>query len=82
MFTDVDAKFSKISTMLNRLDAFTLPELLAAIEECTESIMKPVVVSCVYNIRDWLSPCLNDIHNQTFPHVYRYDTLLIPSRAG
>ena len=73
---DIDAKFSKISTSLKRRAAKTLPELFDVIEKSTQDKMVCCSIPCVYDIREWLSPCINDIHNHSHPHVYRYQYLL------
>lgn len=71
-FADIDAKFSKISMALKRHDAKTVIELVEVIKNSTSSSMLPELLTTVFNIRDWLSPYIEEIHNHRFPHVYRY----------
>lgn len=70
-FADIDARFSKISTSLRRRHAKTLPELLSVIRDSTEQPMVTEIISCVYNIRDWIEPTLQELHNHTNPHVFQ-----------
>ena len=69
---DIDARFSKISKALNATNAFTLPQLAEVVSgSVKKSKMAPVLLPCVYDIKEWLAPVLNGIHNHSFPHVYR-----------
>lgn len=68
---DIDQRFSKVSSSLKRHDAKTIPQLVDAVSCCTREGMDVEVLGSVYNVRDWLAPCLSEIHNHSFPHVYR-----------
>ena len=71
--SDVDAKFSRISTHLKRKDAKTLPELTAAIQGST-SDMAVKLLPCVYNIRDWIKAHILDASfvHVSQPHQFRW----------
>ena len=71
IFLDIDAKFSKISTKLRTQSAKTLPELEEVIQSCLSSGIDTVLIPKIFNIRDWMIPHLNHVHNHSHPHVYR-----------
>ena len=67
--TDIDGRFSRISTALRQKNAKTLPELLQLVPESTKN-MRAQVTPTVFDIREWVKPHINEIHNHTYPHVY------------
>ncbi|XP_070536890.1 uncharacterized protein [Ptychodera flava] len=68
---DIDQRFSKYSQKLKENDAKTMPELAKVLENSTDPQPEITILQTVWNIRDWLLPHLEEIHNQSFPHVYR-----------
>lgn len=69
---DIDARFSRISVQLKRRHATTLPDLLHVISDSVaDGKLEPEMLPCVFDIKSWIKPCLQDIHNHSFPHIYR-----------
>lgn len=62
---DVDAAFSKIAETLRRKDAETMPRLKTMLPNVNE-------VEVLYDIRQWLTPNLNDIRKHTGPLHYKF----------
>lgn len=71
-FVDIDQGFSVISSKLRKTAAKTLPELLTVIQTAKETGMITHLLPKVFNFRDWIEPYLGDLHNQSFPHSFRY----------
>lgn len=74
---DIDARFAKISSALKKRDAKSLPSLKGVVESSLQQGMEAMTVTTVFNIRDWILPYLQDIHNHRFPHKYRSDIQVI-----
>ncbi|CAG2239875.1 unnamed protein product [Mytilus edulis] len=68
---DVDQSFSKISHKLRTNDAITLPELHTLIRESQSPLPEIEDTRGVWNISSWLEDYVNQIHNVTFPKLYR-----------
>lgn len=62
---DVDAAFSKIANSLRINDAETYPDLVKLLPNCNEIVW-------LYNVRDWLSPYINDIRKHTKPLHFKF----------
>ena len=70
---DIDARFSRVSKQLKHNHAKTIPELMKVIAgSLHDETVRPMIFSKLYDVRAWISPYLNEIHNHTLPHVYRY----------
>ena len=74
----MDQTFSKISHRLKKNSALTLEHLLKEIQESQQSSnnigqTKPVTecLDHVWDISGWLDDYVNQVHNVTYPHVYR-----------
>ena len=69
---DVDQLFSRISTHTAKHNVPTLSSLLNHIPQAYN---KPNTtadrIQTVYNIKDWLFPCLNKIANHSQPHQFK-----------
>lgn len=68
---DVDQCFSKISQKLKEKDALTIPHLEALINNSQTPQPHVSKVNTVWNISGWLEPYINQVHNITFPKMYR-----------
>ncbi|XP_065925368.1 uncharacterized protein [Magallana gigas] len=68
---DVDQCFSKISQKLKEKDALTMPNLEALIFNSQTPQPHVSKVNTVWNISGWLEPFINQVHNITFPKMYR-----------
>lgn len=68
---DVDQSFSKISQRLKTTDALTSDELLTVIRQ--SHTPEPTVreIGTVWDIKAWLESSINQVHNVTFPQIYR-----------
>ena len=64
---DTEARFGKISIKLRTQSAKTLPELEEAIQCCLSSGID--TAPKIFNIRDWMIPHLNHVHNHSHPHL-------------
>lgn len=62
---DIDAGFSKIADQLRRNEATTIPRLLSLIPNTHQ-------LKGLYDIKNWLSPCLNPVSHHTKPHHFRF----------
>ena len=61
-----------MSLQLRNQHAITLPQLLDVIAgSLAGGRIEALLLPHVFNVREWLEPVLNEIHNQSFPHVYR-----------
>ena len=69
---DVDQCFSKISQKLKEKDALIMPDLEALISSSQTPHPKVANINTVWNISGWLEPYINQVHNITFPKMYRY----------
>ena len=68
---DVDQTFSKISHQLKATDTITLPELHEAIRTSQKPMPHTENINVVWNISSWLEDYINQVHNITYPHLYR-----------
>ncbi|XP_062566153.1 uncharacterized protein LOC134228510, partial [Saccostrea cucullata] len=62
---DIDAGFSKIADQLRRNEAGTIPRLLSLIPNTRQ-------LRGLYDIKNWLTPCLNSVAHHTKPHHFRF----------
>ena len=69
---DIDARFGHISQALRENDAITLPALMDVINKaCPEKKMLAALLKHVFDISNWLLPCLNKLNHITQPHMIR-----------
>ena len=50
----------------------TLPALEKGIQKAHTPSAETIMVDFVYNIKEWIEPCLNKIKNHVYPHSYRF----------
>ena len=65
---DIDAKFSTLSDILRRNDAETLPALLQIIPNAMQT-------RGLFDIKEWLSPCINKITNHSRPLHFKFSAV-------
>ena len=46
--------------------------LLQACNNSTEKMKQTVYLKRVYNVKDWLKPFINPLHNHSNPHIFRF----------
>ena len=71
---DIDQRFSMISKELHKQNAYTLPEMtdIMRIKLHQDVEVEVLGPGSVFDIKKWMEPVLNGIHNHTYPHIYRY----------
>lgn len=69
---DIDQMFSRISTRINRLNIYTLDDLIKQVPLAFQKANTTAErLSGVYNTRDWLSPAIEPIHRHSKPHCFK-----------
>ncbi len=63
---DIDSAFHMLADRLRRSDAETVPDLLHLLDNAEE------VKGGLYDIKKWLTPCLNQPKKHTQPHHFRF----------
>lgn len=69
---DIDQCFSKISQQLKRHEALTMADLIEEITQSQSPKPKTVEMGTVWDIKAWIDNYINQIHNVTYPQIYRY----------
>ena len=54
------------------MDSMTLSELKANIRQAQTPQAETHVVDVMFDIRNWIEPCLNNIKNHIYPHAYKF----------
>ena len=61
-----------ISKLSRKKDCMTLPALEKGIQKVHTPSAETIMVDFVYNIKEWIEACLNNIENHVYPHSYRF----------
>ncbi|XP_078659995.1 uncharacterized protein LOC144904736 [Branchiostoma floridae x Branchiostoma belcheri] len=69
---DVDAVFSQFSHRLDRKDAKTIGELEEVLRNSFHPEPKVDQLFVMWDIKNWLQPCLAPIEGHSKPHMYRF----------
>ncbi|XP_045208259.2 uncharacterized protein LOC123560063 [Mercenaria mercenaria] len=70
---DVDQCFSRISMKMRNRNTLTLNELHSVIQSSQRPVPESTDVGTVWNMSAWLNDYVNQIHNVTYPKLYRYN---------
>ncbi|PFX12470.1 hypothetical protein AWC38_SpisGene23570 [Stylophora pistillata] len=71
---DIDAFFGVYSKHLDKLDVYTVPELLKALEDCMKHpTPKPFMLQIVYDIKSLISDHAEELHEHTVPKCFKFN---------
>ncbi|XP_068680383.1 uncharacterized protein [Montipora foliosa] len=71
---DIDAFFGVYSKHLDKLDVYTVIELLKALESCMrQPTPKPFMLKIVYDIKLWIAEHAEELHEHTVPKCFKFE---------
>lgn len=70
---EIDAFFGVYSKHLDLNDAYTMDEMQEAMKNCIQNVkVLPFLLDAVYNIKEWLAPHAEQLHDHTQPKCFKF----------